>query len=363
MEGQHAQQAHIETGVLVRRQRQVFAAMNGDLVIQLHVLRRDGVRQCLQRVAFRLVLGDRLRHGLHQRQLLQQDRQFAQRAFKADAALGQAVGLRHQLRAVAGRQRLQQSKQVTAVHRAQHRAHAVFLHVAQTVGDGLVQQRLRVAHGAGGRAAQQGKRRRFVGYAFHIQHMGQMAGHLLRRHIAQRELQTAAQHRHRHLLRVGGGQDEFDVGRRLLQRLQHRIEGALGQHVHFVDDVDLEAAGSRRVLSVFQHFADIVDAGVGRGVDLQQIDKAAGVDLTTGRAFAARLRGGAGFAIEALGQNPGDGGLAHPARPRQQISVMQTLFFEGVGQGAHHVLLADQIGKALGTPLTGKDLIAHGGGF
>ena len=46
-------------------------------------------------------------------------------------------------------------------------------------------------------------------------------------------------------LRVGGGEDEHDVGRRLLERLEERVEGRAREHVHLVDDVDLEAAARR----------------------------------------------------------------------------------------------------------------------
>ena len=66
---------------------------------------------------------------------------------------------------------------------------------------------------------------------------------------------------------------------RLFQRLQHGIERRLRQHVHFVDDVDLVAPDRRRVLRVVEHLAHVVDAGVRRRVELEQIDEAPGVDL------------------------------------------------------------------------------------
>ena len=45
--------------------------------------------------------------------------------------------------------------------------------------------------------------------------------------------------RRRHLVRVGRRQDEDDVRRRLLERLEQRVERRVGQHVHLVDEVDL----------------------------------------------------------------------------------------------------------------------------
>ena len=51
------------------------------------------------------------------------------------------------------------------------------------------------------------------------------------------------------------------------------------EHVHFVDDVDLEAPARRRVQRVLEQLAHVVDLRVGRGVELDQIDEAARIDL------------------------------------------------------------------------------------
>ena len=66
---------------------------------------------------------------------------------------------------------------------------------------------------------------------------------------------------------------------RLLQRLQHRVERVPGELVHLVDHVDLEAPARRRVLRGLEQLAHLVDLGVGRGVDLEQVDETPGVDL------------------------------------------------------------------------------------
>jgi len=42
-------------------------------------------------------------------------------------------------------------------------------------------------------------------------------------------------------------EDEFDVGRGSSSVFQQRVEGPPRQHVHFVDDVDLEARRDRLV--------------------------------------------------------------------------------------------------------------------
>ena len=174
------------------------------------------------------------------------------------------------------------------------------------------------------------------------------------------ELQATAQHRHQQLLRVGGGEQELDVPRRLFQRFQQRVERRLRQHVHFVDQVDLELAARRHVLRVLDQFADVVHAGVGRGVDLQQVDVAAGVDRQAGLAFAAGFGAGPALAIQALGEDPGDGGLADAAGAGEQERVVDAAGFQRIGQRAHHVFLADQFGETPGAPLAGEHEIGHG---
>ena len=173
------------------------------------------------------------------------------------------------------------------------------------------------------------------------------------------ELQAAREHRHRQLLRVGGGEQELGVLRRFLQRLQQRVEGVSRQHVHFVDQVHLVLATGRAVLRVLDHLAHVVDAGVARRIDLQQVEEPAGIDIDADRAHAAWLGADAALAVEALGEDPRDGGLADPARSGEQEGVVDPPAVERMGQCADHVLLADELGEALGPPFAGEDLIGH----
>ena len=183
-----------------------------------------------------------------------------------------------------------------------------------------------------------------------------------RRQLLQVELQAARQHGDGNLLRIGRRQHELDVLRRLLERLQHRIERGLRQHVHFVDQVDLEAPDGRHVARVVEDLAHVVDAGVRRGVELEQIDEAAGVDVDARGAGAARRRGDAvGDAVEALGEDPRDRRLADAARAGEQVGVMQAVARERIGQRRDHVLLPDELAERLRPPLAGEYLVAHPG--
>ena len=146
---------------------------------------------------------------------------------------------------------------------------------------------------------------------------------------------------------------------RLLERLQHRVERGLRQHVHFVDQVDLVASDCRRVPRVVENLPHVVDAGVGRGVELEEVDEATGIDLGAGRADTARRGGNARHAIEALGKDPRDRGLAHTAGAGQQIRVVNAAARQRIGERRHHVLLAGQLGERHRPPLARKDLVAH----
>src|SRR5208337_2483106 len=127
---------------------------------------------------------------------------------------------------------------------------------------------------------------------------------------------------------------ELDVLGRLFERLQHRVEGRLRQHVHLVDEVYLVATDGRSVARVVQDLAHVVDAGIRRRVELEQVDEPPRVDVDTGRAHAAGRGRHAALAVEALGEDAGDGGLAHAACSGQQIGMVQPAPLEGVGQGA-----------------------------
>ena len=129
--------------------------------------------------------------------------------------------------------------------------------------------------------------------------------------------------------------------------------------MNLVDDVNLEAANSRCVNSLLEQRCHLSDTAVGRRVELEQVDKAPGVDLSAGSAFAAWLGGNARFAVERLGDNAGECRLAHAARAGKQIGVMQPLHLERVGQRPHDVFLTDQLGKNPGAPLAGENL-GHG---
>ena len=152
----------------------------------------------------------------------------------------------------------------------------------------------------------------------------------VQRQPPQVELQAARQHGHRQLLRIGGREQELDVRRRLLERLQQRVERVRREHVHFVDQVDLVAAARRRVLHVVEQLARVVDLGARGRVHFEQVDEAARVDVAAGAALAAGLRRHALLAVQRLGEDARDRGLADAARAGEQERVVDAARVERV---------------------------------
>ena len=191
-----------------------------------------------------------------------------------------------------------------------------------------------------------------------------MRDQLFDRDAAQRETLTARQDCDRDLVDLGRREDEFDVGRRLFERLQQRVEGVLREHVNFVDDVDLVAPGDRPVAHPLGQLADVVDAGARSGVHLHHIDMAVVCDREALRALAARFcrraaRAVGSDAIEGARQNAGRRRLADAAHAGQDEGVGDPPRRDRVRQGAHHRLLPDQLGEGRRPIFAGEDAICR----
>lgn len=120
--------------------------------------------------------------------------------------------------------------------------------------------------------------------------------------------------------------------RRLLERLEQRVERRRREHVDLVDDIDLVLAAHRgKVDGVDDFLAHIVHARAGGGIELVDIgvvtlgNELALLASTVGHAAACTL-GARRLGIAAqqrLGQNARHGGLARAARSAEQVGVGQ----------------------------------------
>ena len=93
----------------------------------------------------------------------------------------------------------------------------------------------------------------------------------------------------RHLVRLGGGQDEPDAGRRLLEHLQQRVERLARQALGLVDDVDLLPALAGAVGARSRSSRASSTPAVGGRVDLDHVQVRALPDPHALLADPARL--------------------------------------------------------------------------
>ena len=124
-----------------------------------------------------------------------------------------------------------------------------------------------------------------------------------------------------HLREVGGAEDEDEVGRRLLDQLEERVEGGVRELVRLVEDVDLVAALRRLEDDVVPDLADVVDPALARGVHLDHVERRPGRDRDAGVARAVGRDGRAVRAVERLGEDAGDRRLAGSARPGEEVRL------------------------------------------
>ena len=250
---------------------------------------------------------------------------------------------------VALHQRFEQVNHAGAVGQTQHVAYVLRTHGSRGMRDRLIEQRERVAYRTFGGASNQCQRLRLGGNLL----LGGDAFEVLDQHRIvdppQVEALAARQHRDRHLANFGGGEDEFDVCRRLFQRLQQGVEGLRRQHVHFVEDIDLVARADRGVARRVGDLAHIIDAVVRRSVHLQHVDMLALHDRLTmdaklrHRDSRAADRPVGKLVIERARQDTRRRGLADAAHAGEDPGLRDASALERIRDGAHHGLLADQV--------------------
>ena len=112
--------------------------------------------------------------------------------------------------------------------------------------------------------------------------------------------------------------------------------------MHFVDDVDFIAAGNGRILHLFPQIAHLVDAVVGGGVDLGDVEigrvgeRLARFALAAGRAAYGML------AVDGARENFGGARLSRAARPAKEVRVPHAPRFYLIRQNFDDMFLPHQ---------------------
>src|SRR6516162_1378345 len=128
--------------------------------------------------------------------------------------------------------------------------------------------------------------------------------------------------------------------------------------MRFVDDENLVPVACWPEPYVFSQLAHFVDAAVRRRVDLDHVQSGSCSNLFATRAHAARGRGRSFLAVQAPRQNARHSSLSRPALARKDVAVRNASLRNRVFQSDLHVLLADQLRKAL-RPVFASDHLVH----
>ena len=135
--------------------------------------------------------------------------------------------------------------------------------------------------------------------------------------------------------------------RRLLDQLQQRVPGGLGELVRLVEDVDLVPPLRRLQHDALADLADVVDPALRGGVHLDDVQRGAVRDRDAGVADLVGGRRRALHAVERLGEDAGHRRLAGPARPGEQVRLPNLVVLERVSQRPHDLLLPDDVIEVL----------------
>ena len=190
-----------------------------------------------------------------------------------------------------------------------------------------------------------------------IDHMAKPFDDLGSRNPPEVVMLAAGENRRRNLVNLGGGKNKYYMRRRLLQRLQQRVEGRVRQHVDFVDDVDSVLPTKRSKLHVLSDLAHIVHARIGRPIDLHDIDRSPLCNFEAVGTDAAGRAGWPLLAIECLGENSRDRGFSHTAGSGKEIRLGNPFRGDGIDQRLNNVGLSDHIIERPWTVFAGRDLV------
>ena len=231
--------------------------------------------------------------------------------------------------------------------RAEQLQHRLHRDLVLRRGSELVQRRDRVAVGAAGRARDQ--RQRSVGRLDPLAVCDASQNlHELRQPRPREDERLAARADGReHLPEVGRAEDEDEVWRRLLDQLQQRVEGGVRELVRLVEDVDLVAALDRLQHDALADLADVVDPALRGRVHLDHVERGAVGDRAACVAGLVRRRCRPVLAVQRLGEDARQRGLAGSARAREEVGLADLLVRDRVLQRPGDRFLADDLVEVL----------------
>ena len=260
---------------------------------------------------------------------------------------------------VAREDMFRQSEQLEGIGGAEHFEHAGVIYFARAVADAHIRDGQRIAHTPP-------PRRRDEAHGVGLR-LGSDVGKDLRKplldeHERQKmeiKPQTARHDGRGDLLHLGGREDEYGMSGRLLEGLEKRVVGALGQHVDFVDDVDLVASHGGREIDLVGELPHLIHRIVGRRVDLEDIETGRRSERFAHIALAARRPVPRCEAVDGAGEYLGDRSLARAARPREEIGVRDGTRLYLIAERPHDMFLPDDLVESRGAVSAVKRCVSH----
>src|SRR5713226_6285635 len=157
-----------------------------------------------------------------------------------------------------------------------------------------------------------------------------------------------------HFMYICRGQDKDRIGRRFLQRLEQGITGFRGKHVRFVKYIDLILTCGGRHHYLLAQVTNTVDTTIGGGVNLDDIERVAGGDLTALLAFVARLAILRVATVDRLSTQAGSTGFSGASRHGKEVGMYYARAPQGVFGWASNPLVAGRIIGVRGAPVAGE---------
>ena len=192
-----------------------------------------------------------------------------------------------------------------------------------------------------------------------IQHFLQPVLNDLRRDPPKVISLTSGQYRGKKSLGICGCQNKDRIFRGLLQSLQKCVERFAGQHMDFIDDVDLVASFGGRVRDLGDDLTEIVDASLGRSVHLNHIHGGAGLYRPARRAFRTRIAVHGILAVDRLRHDLGARSLTCSAASAEQICMSDPSGPDLIAESPDDNFLTLHIVEDLRAVFTIQRLIIH----
>ena len=275
-------------------------------------------------------------------------REIAQEYAEIAAVCNHLVQGAHRVRRAACQKRLRRPFERLARNGAERVVDVLLADGIARKRQALIRKRKRVAHAAVRRAGDQPQTVRIDACARFFQHRGEVCDDMRDRQTVKIEPLTAGNDRRRKLLRLGRRQNEQHVRGRLLKRFQQRVERRGRQHVDLVDDEYAIFKLQRRELRLLDQRTHVVDAVVGRRVDLDHV-RAAREREPARRTLHARFAVLRRETVDRARQNLCRARLARSARTAEQVGVGNLALPHLILENRGDMVLSDDLFEGLRT--------------